>query len=221
VDQAAGDRRRQQRVAARDDPDAGRELLRRHVLEQEPAGARAQRLVDVLVEVERGEHEHARGHVAAQRGHLARRLDAVELGHADVHQHDVGRQATRLLDRRVAVGRLADDVDVLLGVEDHAEAGAHQRLVVGDQDADHSGSLATTSNPPPATGPARSEPSYSRMRSSIPTSPWPEPLDPFMALPPLSTIASSREEDSQRTVTDVGAAPAYLIALVSASCTTR
>jgi hypothetical protein len=50
-------------------------------------------------------------------------------------------------------------VDVLLGVEDHAEAGAHERLVVGDEHADHSGILAVTSKPPPATGPARSDPS--------------------------------------------------------------
>jgi len=36
-----------------------------------------------------------------------------------------------------AVGCLADDFDVLLSVEDHAKAVADERLVVGDQDADH------------------------------------------------------------------------------------
>ena len=36
------------------------------------------------------------------------------------------------------VGRLADDFDVLLGVEDQAEAASHERLVVGDEDSDHS-----------------------------------------------------------------------------------
>ena len=55
-----------------------------------------------------------------------------------------GSQPPRLLDRLGAVGRLADHVDVLLGVEDHPEAGAHQRLVVGDQDADHSAQLSRT-----------------------------------------------------------------------------
>ena len=39
--------------------------------------------------------------------------------------------------RLVAVGRLADHLDVVLGVEQRAEAGAHERLVVGEQDADH------------------------------------------------------------------------------------
>ena len=45
------------------------ELLGRHVLEQEAAGPRAQRLVDVLVEVERGEHEHAHGRLTVERDH--------------------------------------------------------------------------------------------------------------------------------------------------------
>ena len=65
----------------------------------------------------------------------ARRLDAVDVGHADVHQDDVRPQAPRLRDRLAPVRRLADDLDVLLGLEDHAEAGADERLVVGDQDA--------------------------------------------------------------------------------------
>ena len=66
-----------------------------------------------------------------------RRLEAVELGHADVHQDDVGPQRAHLVDRLAAVRGLADDLDVGLGVEDHAEAGAHERLVVDEQDADH------------------------------------------------------------------------------------
>ena len=64
-----------------------------------------------------------------------RGLDAVELGHADVHQDDVGLQPLGLLDGVEAVGGLADDLEVVLGVEDHAEPGAHERLVVGDQQA--------------------------------------------------------------------------------------
>ena len=46
-----------------------------------------------------------------------------------------GSSAPRLGDRLDAVARLADDLDVLLGLEDHAEAGAHERLVVDDEDA--------------------------------------------------------------------------------------
>ena len=48
-----------------------------------------------------------------------------------------GRSSPARADRLAAVGGLADDLDVGLGVEDHPEAGAHERLVVGEQDADH------------------------------------------------------------------------------------
>ena len=63
--------------------------------------------------------------------------EAVELRHADVHQHDVGPALAAW--RRPAAPSLglADDLDVGLGLEDHPEAGAHQRLVVGDEDPDH------------------------------------------------------------------------------------
>ncbi len=36
-----------------------------------------------------------------------------------------------------AVARLAHDLDVGLGAQDHAKARAHEPLVVGQQDADH------------------------------------------------------------------------------------
>ena len=62
------------------------------------------------------------------------RLDPVEHGHADVHQHDVGPEPARRRDRVLAVGRFADDAEVGLAVEDLAQPDADERLVVGDQD---------------------------------------------------------------------------------------
>ena len=47
-----------------------------------------------------------------------------------------GRSSRRELDGLAPVGGLADDLEPVLGVEDHAEAGADERLVVGDEDAD-------------------------------------------------------------------------------------
>ena len=63
----ARDGGRQQRVAARDDPNGGGDLLRRRVLEHEPARAGAQRVVDVAVEAERGQDQHPRRRVARGR----------------------------------------------------------------------------------------------------------------------------------------------------------
>ena len=70
--------------------------------------------------------------------------------------------ATRVAtgDGLLAVVGLADDLDVGLRVEDHAEAAAHQLLVVDDDDADascrqrRSRAATRTTNPPwsPATG---------------------------------------------------------------------
>ena len=126
-------RRRQQRLAAGDGADPVGELVGRGVLEQEAAGAGLQRVVDVLVEVVGRQDEHA-GRVAG--GDPAGRGNAVELGHADVHEHDVGRQARDAVDGLVAVRRLADDLDVGVVLEHEPEARPYERLVVGDHDAD-------------------------------------------------------------------------------------
>ena len=63
-------------------------------------------------------------------------LQAVELGHADVHQDDVRMEARGLADGFDAVVGLGDHLDVVLVCEQQPEAGAHHRLVVGDEDAD-------------------------------------------------------------------------------------
>jgi hypothetical protein len=103
--------------------------------------------------------------------------------------------AADLLDRLGAVGHLADHGDVLLDIQQHLEAGAHQRLVVGEQDLDRpvpprfrqslapvhgeaacsggSGRRARTWKPPPGRGPAVSSPPSSAARSRMPTMPWP------------------------------------------------
>ena len=93
LDQASGDRGREERFARRHDPDGGHELVGGGVLEQESAGAGAQRLVDVLVEVERGEDEDAR--VSPEQS--TRRFQAVRSGAC-------GRPSAR---RRGAAGRAA------------------------------------------------------------------------------------------------------------------
>jgi hypothetical protein len=59
ADQAAGDRRGQQRVPSHDDPQRLQQLGRLGVFQQEPARSRPQRAEDVLVEPEVGEDHDA------------------------------------------------------------------------------------------------------------------------------------------------------------------
>jgi hypothetical protein len=89
LDEAAGDRRLQQRVAGRRDADRVEQPRGGRVLEQEAARPEAQGVVDVLAGVERRQHEH-RGLQARVAEDRLRRAQAVEIGHADVHEHDVG-----------------------------------------------------------------------------------------------------------------------------------
>ena len=71
-----------------------------------------------------------------------------------------------LVDRLPPVGRLADDLEVRLGAEHRGEPGAHQLLVVSDDDPDrHRGTAATAgtgiracTRKPSAVGPAWTSP---------------------------------------------------------------
>ncbi len=160
LDQASGDLRREQRVAVGHDAHRVEEVVGERVLEQEAARPGLERAVDVLVEVEGGEDQDPGVDLAL--GDRPGRLEAVHLGHADVHQDDVGSLAHDEVDGLDAVGRLTDDLDVVGGAQQHGEPAAHERLVVGDGDADHpsapNGSRAATRKPPPTRGPASSVP---------------------------------------------------------------
>ena len=91
--------------------------------------------------------------------------------HPDVHQAHVGAQRAGQLDRSASVGRLGDDLDVGVAVEDQSESGAHHLLVIRDQHSDHrpppdvpggtvstgpvpTGKVACTNHPPDGAGPA-------------------------------------------------------------------
>ena len=64
----------------------------------------------------------------------------------------------RTLDRLGAVGRLGDDLEVRLGVEDHLQPVAHERMVVGDEDPCDEGDRHRLSPPPPGTSSRTSTP---------------------------------------------------------------
>ena len=76
-------------------------------------------------------------------GQPARGLDAVQLRHGDVHDDHVGMQFLGQLHGFAAVAGLAHDLHVGLRGEDHAEALAHQRVIVGEQNSIMSCDLVT------------------------------------------------------------------------------
>ena len=66
-----------------------------------------------------------------------RGLDPVHHGHVDVHEHDVGAERGRLLQRLGPVLRETDDLDVLgVVVQEGREALEEEALVVGDEHPD-------------------------------------------------------------------------------------
>src|SRR4051794_34063214 len=104
-----------------------RELRLRH----EPARAGA---ADERAEVggaAAGDEDHGRG--IRFPGDAGRDVEAVDVGKLHVQQHELGLEATGLLDRAGPVHRLADDVEAF-ALQEHAGARPEGRMVVDDED---------------------------------------------------------------------------------------
>ena len=86
-------------------------------------------------------------HVAAAglAGWSTGRLDAVDAGHPQVHDHDVWGDLLCQLHGAQAVLRLADDLQPVHAVEHEAEPTAVCGVVVGDQDPRHGVTSASMS----------------------------------------------------------------------------
>ena len=86
-------------------------------------------------------------------------------------------QPLHRFDRLDPVTRFRNNLDLRIDLEQLAKAGAYERLVVGDDDANaqgdtgSSGSSAFTMKPPPLFFPASSVPPCNSTRSRIPASP--------------------------------------------------
>ena len=132
--EAAHDLRMEERIAAMHRADRVRELFGLHVLHQVARRAGLQRREELIVVREAGQDEHLRLRTALL--HTADGGDAVKAGHHQIHQHDLRLDLRGLLDRLDAVSRFCDDGDIVLQVEEEAEAVAHHSLVVHDEHPD-------------------------------------------------------------------------------------
>ena len=114
-------------------PDPAEELddpLRRLALEQVTGGAAPDRGEQVLLGPRRGQHDDlARWCGVAD---PRERLEAAEARHREVEQHELRPEPSRQLDRLLAVGRLTDHGEVVLG-EQRGERGARDGMVVDEQ----------------------------------------------------------------------------------------
>ena len=113
------------------------ELRVGRLLEHVAARPGAERLAHVGRIVLHREHQHA---PLRRRDDLGARLDAGAAGHDDVEQDDVGLLEPGRADPVVTVARLADDLDVVLAIEQEAQAGADDRVIVDDENANRHGS---------------------------------------------------------------------------------
>jgi hypothetical protein len=113
--------------------------------------ARPQDVDDVLVDVERGQRDHAG---VGPGGDLPGRLDAVHAGHPQVHQDHLGRRRRWRRGRLAAVGGLTHDLHPA-ELEDHPQAVTDEVLVVDEEHPRHawapSGICTRRLNRPSAT----------------------------------------------------------------------
>ncbi len=73
--------------------------------------------------------------VGQMRRQLLRRGNAVELGHGDVHQDEIGtKPRRRQLDRRLPIRRLTDDF-MSLRLKQTAKAIPKEGVIINDEDA--------------------------------------------------------------------------------------
>src|SRR6266536_4118601 len=222
-DQSPGYRRGQQRLTGCRGPDGPDQVGGIGVLEDEPAGSGLQRGEDVLVGLEGGHHHHPRTGQGGVGHDRPQRLHPVQAGHPDVEQRHVRTAAADHLQSGAAVGRLADQCQVRLPLDEYPQTHAKERLVVGQDNPDHlappgSGSRAVTVKPPPSRGPAVRLPPADSTRSRMPDRPRP----PSVGTPPRprSVTVTTNWPPSRQTVTTASVSPACRSTLVSDSRTT-
>ena len=180
----------QEHLPTCDGPHGGTELLGATIFEEIPRRSCAHPFHDQLRRIEGREKQDAWSlHLWRLPANPLGRLDAIQQGHADIHQDHVGLVALRELHRDQPIFGLPDDFHVWRVFKDDAQPFPHQALIIRDQDADlrfaHDrlpfwaacspdcsyGSLRLTVNPPVSAGPASTWPPSAWARSRIPWSP--------------------------------------------------
>ena len=113
-------------------PDGVGYLGGRGVFEHEPRGARPEGVREVASSVEGGQDEHEGiGELPLYR---AGGRDTVHLGHAEIHEYQIGTQAAAKLYCLPAVGRFSDHLDGGVRLKDVPQRGTEEGMIVGYDD---------------------------------------------------------------------------------------
>jgi hypothetical protein len=126
---------REQGFSGGDHANPRNEVGCRGPLQQEAACPCAQRFVDVLIELKRGQDDDARCLGPSERNNFPRSNEPALNRHLDVHQDDVGIELRCRVHCLGAIRCFTDNLKVRLGFEDQPKPGSHEVLVVGDQHA--------------------------------------------------------------------------------------
>ena len=160
-------------AAVRDFPHSVDDFRVGRLLQHVTARARGEGLAHVLRIVLHGQHQHLR--LLRLFEDCGSGLDPTPARHDDVHQDDVGLVRAGLEDGFAKIARLGHDLDVVLRLEHATEAGADDRVVVDDEDADRhvTGTSIDSVVPEPGEDSTSSRPPTRPTRSCIPSSPRP------------------------------------------------
>lgn len=122
-------------AAARDGAQRAEQVLQAAALDDVAAGPGAQGRAHELGRAVHRQHQHA----AARRGSAqpADGLAAVATGHREIEQDYVGLEHRGLADGVEAVAGLTDHLDVGLAGQEHPQPGAHDRVIIAEQDPNH------------------------------------------------------------------------------------
>jgi signal transduction histidine kinase len=132
VEQPAGDRAREGRLAVRHSLEEARDALGRLCLEQVARCAATDRGEQVRLRAGRREHHDLA--VGSRSAKLGQGREPVHARHREVEQHEIRQQAGRLDHGGLAVGGLAADVETV-GAEERREGLPGERVVVHDEDS--------------------------------------------------------------------------------------
>nr|BFE85522.1 hypothetical protein GCM10020093_081230 [Planobispora longispora] len=119
------------------------------VLVEEPRRPGPHRRGHVTAVADRGQHQHARRQ--APLGEPYQRAETVEDRHLQIEQEHVRGERLHQVHRLGPVTRLSHHVEVVLQVQEGAQPLSDDRMVVGDQHPDHTGTSIRTSVPRPGS----------------------------------------------------------------------